>query len=339
MTFNFAGNLIHQMSKNEIAPEKITSPIQLLAAWFVALIVVDGAFLTAAGVVSSPTWLPAILVIAAILNVPLFLGCMFLLQTRFRPEMQSDEHYSEYLKQKDNARTLASQVREQMAKEGINLVDLIQGRVMSTSAVDNIRPLVEELSQSIKSLRNKRESDTGVDPESLRDLAHGELGIGNWLAAASILDEYAQYRPDDFEANFSRGVAYANARGGHRTNVGALRAYNDAIASIPDRLDANNRARLFTYRGAMLKRMRRFEEALADFRIAESLATADYETADLMYNFAGAYAMMGDRNRMMEVIRRLPPNSEILPVIRARTDDYFSNFAHDEEFLALIGAM
>jgi tetratricopeptide (TPR) repeat protein len=326
------------MSKNEIAPEKITSPIQLLAAWFVALIVLDSAFLAAAGVVSSPTWLPTVLVIAAIVNVPLFLIGMFLLQTRFRPEMQSDEHYSEYLKQKDKASTLASQVREQMDAAGLNLVDLVQGREMSASAVESIRPLVEELSQSVKSLQNGRGSDTRVDPDSLRALAHGELGVRNWLAAARILDEYAKHCPDDFEANFSRGVAYANAREGNRTNIGALRAYNDAIASMPESLDANYRGRLFTYRGAMLKRMHRFEEALADFHIAESLATADYEVTDLMYNFATTYAMMGDRSRMMEVIRRIPPHSGILARIRARLGDYFSNFAHDEEFLALIGA-
>ncbi len=326
------------MAKHEIAPEKITSPIQLLAAWFVALIVLDGAFLTAASVVSSPAWLPPVLVFAAILNVPLFLGGMFLLQTRFRAEMQSDEHYSEYLKRKDRAKTLASQVRDQMDQSGLNLVDLVQGHAMSESAVDDIRPLVEELSKSVKSLQDERQSNIGVDPDSLRALAHGELGIGNWLAAARILDEYAQHRPDDFEANFSRGVAYANAREGRSTNVSALRAYNDAVASIPESLDTNYRARLFTYRGAILKRMHRFEEALSDFHIAESLATADYEVTDLMYNFASTYAMMGDRARMMEVIKRSPPQSKILSMIRARLSAYFSNFADDEEFLALIDA-
>ena len=323
------------MSKHDITPEKITSPIQLLAAWFVTLIVLNGAFLTAACNISS-TWLSAFLVIAAILNVPLFLGCMFLLQTRFLAEMQSDEHYSEYLRQKNKTKTLASQVREQMDAAGFNLVDLVQGRTMSESAADSIRPLVEELSQSVKSLQNDRVSDTHIDPDSLKILAHGELGVGNWLDAARILDEYAQCRSDDFEANFSRGVAYANARNGHQSNIGALRAYNDAVAFMPESLDANYRARLFTYRGAMLKRMHRFEEALADFHIAESSATADYEVTDLMYNFASTYAMMGDRSRMMAVIRRIPPHSEVLPLIRSRLRGYFSNFAHDEEFLALI---
>lgn len=325
------------MTPHEIVPDKIKSPIQLLAVWFAALVVLDGAFLTAAGVVSSPSWLPAVLVIAAILNVPVFLGCMFLLQTRFRPEMQSDEHYADYLKQKEKTQILASQVREQMDEAGVDLADLVQGHGMTASAVEHIRPLVKELNESVRSLRNERVRDTGVDPDSLRTLAHGELAVGNWLAAARILDEYAKHSPDDFEASFSRGVAYANARDGHKTNVAALRAYNDAVASMPESLDANYHARLFTYRGAMLKRMHRFEEALADFHISESLATNEYEVHDLLYNLASVYAMMGDRDKMMDVMRRIPAGSEIFSVIRARLGDYFSTFSHDEEFLQLIG--
>jgi tetratricopeptide (TPR) repeat protein len=324
------------VAKNEIVPEKITSPIQLLAACFVALIILDGAFLTAARLVSSPTWLPAVLVFAAILNVPMFLGCMFLLQTRFRPEMQSDKHYSQYLKQKDKAKSLASRVREQMDETGLNLSDLAQGRAMTKVAVDSIRPFVEELAQSVRSLQRDRESETTVDPDSLRALAHGELGVGNWLAAARILDDYARQCPDDFEANFSRGVAYANSRDGHGTDIAALRAYNDAVASMPKSLDSNYRARLFTYRGAMLKRMQRFDEALADFHIAETLASNEYEVTDLTYNFASTYALMGDRSRMLAVIRKIPPHSTILPLIQARLGDYFSKFAKDEEFLSLI---
>lgn len=326
------------MSQQKIDPGKITSPIQLLAAWFVALIVLDGAFLTAAGVVSSPAWLPTVLVFAAIFNVPLFLACMFLLQTRFRAEMQSDEHYAQYLRDKEKAKDLSSKVREQLDAAGLNLVDLVQGRVMAPSAVDDIRPIVEELKDTVKSIQRETEQTSGVDPDSLRALAHGELAVGNWLAAARILDEYARYRPYDFEANFSRGVAYANARQGEETNIGALFAYNDAVASIPETLDANYRARLFIYRGAMFKRMHRFEEALADFRIAESLATAEYETNDLLYNLASTYAMQGDRERMMDVVRRIDRRSRILDVIRARLDDYFSEFSDDEEFLQLIGA-
>lgn len=40
---------------------------------------------------------PAVLVIASVVNVPLFLICIFLLQTKFRPQMQEDLYYSKYL--------------------------------------------------------------------------------------------------------------------------------------------------------------------------------------------------------------------------------------------------
>ncbi len=85
------------MVEQKIRPEKITKPIQLLAAWLTGLVLVDGSFLTAASYVSEPTWAPGLLVIAAVLNVPIFLVALFLLQTRFRPQMLEDSYYSHYL--------------------------------------------------------------------------------------------------------------------------------------------------------------------------------------------------------------------------------------------------
>lgn len=73
------------MSNHKISPEKVTRPIQLLAAWLTGLIIVDGAFLTAANQISSPIWAAGALVIAAIVNVPLFLISIFVLQTKYRP--------------------------------------------------------------------------------------------------------------------------------------------------------------------------------------------------------------------------------------------------------------
>jgi len=83
-----------------IVPAQVTKPIQLLAAWLVGLIAIDGTFLTAARLISSPPWAAGLLVIAAVLSVPVFLGCLFLLQTRFRPEMQEDMFYSKHLERK-----------------------------------------------------------------------------------------------------------------------------------------------------------------------------------------------------------------------------------------------
>jgi len=84
----------------EIVPHRITKPIQLLAAWLAGLAIVNGSFLSAAGLLHSPTWLPALLTIAAVLNVPLFIVSLFLLQTKFRPEMQEDTYYSKWLERK-----------------------------------------------------------------------------------------------------------------------------------------------------------------------------------------------------------------------------------------------
>ncbi|MCH7719519.1 MAG: hypothetical protein IH988_00830 [Planctomycetes bacterium] len=86
----------------KIEPQKVTKPIQLLAAWLVGLILVDGAFLAAAIQMGADGWERSALIVAAIVNVPLFLFALFLLQTKFRPELQEDVYYSQYLDKKTN---------------------------------------------------------------------------------------------------------------------------------------------------------------------------------------------------------------------------------------------
>lgn len=86
--------------RGKIEPHRITKPIQLLAAWLLGLIIVNSAFLIAAGNIEKPEWVSGALVIASIVNVPLFLVSIFLLQTKFRPEMQEDTYYSQYLESK-----------------------------------------------------------------------------------------------------------------------------------------------------------------------------------------------------------------------------------------------
>src|ERR1700676_341178 len=53
--------------------------------------------LTAARFLTNPGWLPPLLAIAAVSLVPLFLGLLFLLQTKFRPQLQEDVYYSVWL--------------------------------------------------------------------------------------------------------------------------------------------------------------------------------------------------------------------------------------------------
>lgn len=89
------------MEGHKIEAHKITKPIQLMAVWFVALLLVDSVFLTAAAKISGPAWISPTLVVSAIVFVPLFLAGVFLMQTVFRKELQEDQYYSEWLKSQE----------------------------------------------------------------------------------------------------------------------------------------------------------------------------------------------------------------------------------------------
>ena len=91
------------MSESNIKPEKITKPIQLLAVWFAGLISLVSAFLLGTRTISHPYWMAGALGITAISIVPVFVGLVFLLQTRFRPHIQDDEYYSEWEKRQEEA--------------------------------------------------------------------------------------------------------------------------------------------------------------------------------------------------------------------------------------------
>jgi len=100
------------LTNPQIIPDRITKPIQLLAAWLVGLVVIDGAFLTGAAMISEPAWVSGALVVASLVNVPLFLICLFLLQTKFRPEMQEDSYYAPYLEATRSTKLVNSETNE-----------------------------------------------------------------------------------------------------------------------------------------------------------------------------------------------------------------------------------
>jgi hypothetical protein len=89
---------MNQMPNPKIEAHKITKPIQLMAVWFVALVIIDCALLTAAAKITTPYWIPPLLVISAICFVLIFVIIVFLMQTVFRKELQEDQFYSEMLK-------------------------------------------------------------------------------------------------------------------------------------------------------------------------------------------------------------------------------------------------
>jgi len=154
------------------------------------------------------------------------------------------------------------------------------------------------------------------------------------MGAATHYDKYTAFRPDDWEVHFLKGVAYANCRMGHKTNIASLRAYGDAIALAPSSVGCDTRARLHTYRGAMLKRLGRLDEALSELELAGKWAQADYEVYDNYYNLACVHAMRKDKENMLKYLRQLlaaPGWKE-----RIRHSPYFAHFWEDKDLQDLL---
>ncbi len=89
------------MTEPKIQPEKITKPIQLIAVWFAALVLLVGTFLTAAATISSPTWVAPMLAAAAVIFVLLFLFLAFVMLTKYRTHLQADPYYSKWQERQD----------------------------------------------------------------------------------------------------------------------------------------------------------------------------------------------------------------------------------------------
>ncbi|MCP3721771.1 hypothetical protein M3I53_01290 [Paraburkholderia sp. CNPSo 3272] len=136
------------MDNQRINPEKVTKPIQLLAAWLVGLIVVNASFLLAAQQISHPTWAASLLVISSVVNVPIFIGALFLLQTKFRPQMQEDSYYSQYLKESFGFKSVSpASSAKAVEKEISEAADKIVKK-LGVSGENQKQPIAEILRES-----------------------------------------------------------------------------------------------------------------------------------------------------------------------------------------------
>ena len=133
------------MDNGNINPRYISRPIQLLAAWFVGLISINASFLGAAALIKAPAWGSALLVIAAVSNVPIFLICLFLLQTKFRPEMQEDQYYSEYLTRRSSVRTDVDVIKAQNIVHKNVTIDNIMQEFKITGSSEIKRERIKEI--------------------------------------------------------------------------------------------------------------------------------------------------------------------------------------------------
>ena len=159
------------MNQTAVKPERITKPIQLLGAWLAGLLAVDSSFLIAAANLRPGSWESQALIVAAIVNVPLFLVAVFILQTRFRPELQEDSYYSTYLSRRTNRPINVDKGDAQFIELSQKLVQL-EKRLPAAVSQGHKRPsTLTRLTVGV----NTRLSDGAAIRAKLAELGVGEI--------------------------------------------------------------------------------------------------------------------------------------------------------------------
>jgi len=188
------------MIQQQFQPEKITKPIQLLAAWLIGLIAVNGSFLLGAKQIVVPAWAPALLVIASVVNVPVFILALFLPQTKFRPQMQEDPYYAQYLKtEREYTQTkqnegLPAEAMDESIRRAAEKITLKLGDI----AIGQEQPIMTILRDSqIESLVVRF-----GDSRSLAELAESPI---TWQALVAKWGENKQFI-QDIEALIAEGL-------------------------------------------------------------------------------------------------------------------------------------
>ena len=239
------------------------------------------------------------------------------------------------LKEKED-RIRVEQERDKLKQQLTAILDRANVTIDSLVANPSLDSIKQEVTKAVQEvLREMHEIETEAHsiPEKAEDhleLAKASTVAGNWRSAAKHYEEYVRVYSDNWEIHFLRAIAYANMSRSRTTNLASLRAYGDAIALAPDELDINTRARLHTYRGAILKRLERLDEALSDLLLAQKWASKAEEVIDNQYNLACVYALRRDKENMMRYLQKLSLAPQYKHTIRH--SPYFQKYRNDEDF-------
>lgn len=213
---------LHPMPDHQIQPHKVTKPIQLVAAWLTGLVLIDAMFLGAAASLDNQGWPHGLLVVCAALNVPIFLGAIFLLQTKFRAELQEDSFYSEYLSKRTSHVIKIDKNSEQDARiESLELKLLTLDRSASATtttsrtaqelptswgdwlvAVNGLHPQVDAILESLKA--------SGIPVEVVFGQNEGVTAPSRWVISVSY------QIPTDLQVKLLRSLMTFNFAGFNR---------------------------------------------------------------------------------------------------------------------------
>jgi tetratricopeptide (TPR) repeat protein len=192
-------------------------------------------------------------------------------------------------------------------------------------ALSSVDPPSQSKSQAIE--RNER--------EMLEEVLNGIRGLQRTIVTSPASSQVAE--EGDWEDYYLRGVNLANSRASRESDIRALQAYGAAIAVAPDSLPANLRSRLYAYRGAILKRLGRLDEASQDLELAQRWATEDREIEDALYNRACIAAMAGKPDEAFDILDRLVTrDASWIEVVKTRPS-YFGSLYRHPRFAQLTG--
>lgn len=286
---------------------------------------------------------PYINLILAIVNVTtlgLVIRVMYVVSKQRHAVME------ERLKLKDDEKSYIEREKNSIEKERdeirYKMQHLLQdeGLTVSDIVIDQQRTITAHMDKKLQELLNRmekiNEDVSNSDPKSHLSMAEAFYSKQNWEKAAFHFDQALTNGDGDWEIHFSKAISFANMRGDTTSNLKALEGYNGAICFIPKDEEVNFKARLYIYRGAMLKRLNRLREAESDVKLGIRLTDRQYERLDGIYNLACIYAMEGDRQKMLSYVEQLKGQSRFLNGIRFHLKDFFSEFSNDKELLKLI---
>lgn len=196
----------------------------------------------------------------------------------------------------------------------------------------------EELDRLAKVFQDHKEKNylgmfSKDDMEEILDLGRRSVRARHLVLASSLLDIYVEFHPEDHQGHFQRGVAYANQNGNDALNNFALLSFSAAIATVPGDFDQNRRARYFSYRAAMYKRIGEFDKALADLDSAAPLASNMLEHHDVIYNRCCIFALTKRRSDLVRTLNEWSGSPAEVARIRKNMKRYFEYYERDPQFL------
>jgi tetratricopeptide (TPR) repeat protein len=210
------------------------------------------------------------------------------------------------------------------------LVDASQQPELSETVLVSVRELAVEL----RTLREGLGAIQGftadaVDPETLINVGRAAYASQDWVAAGDSLETAATHYRTNWELWLLAAVARANSRVDDQSHLAAIRCMSAAIAHAPSDVDPNLRARMYGYRGAMFKRLRRLDEAENDLLLGRHWATAEYEQSDIAYNLAGVYSLKNDRERARQNVRLIIKSQAWRAVLASKPEFRWLSIDHE----------